>query len=287
MAINFELYKVFLAVATNRSFSKAAEELSVTQSAVSQSVSKLESLLGKKLFDRSNSGLTLTDDGKYLYENISTGCNILSSAENKLKENQSCSKKESLKIACSPLIFKKLVFPILSELIKGNMSISANSLASDKDKVFFVKENLIDFCLIKDYGIPLDLDLVVKKVFTLHYVFFYNPKYFNIDNTSDIANHPLIIKSADTKGRKDFDKLFSNISNNCKQKIEVSHDELVITATESGLGVGFAPREYISKNMKVITPPAETSLTKDILLITKSNTKITDKLASLIQKMQK
>lgn len=284
MAINFELYKVFLAVATNRSFSKAAEELYVTQSAISQSITKLETLLGKKLFVRNNSGLTLTDDGKCLFENISTGCNILSAAENKIKESQATSQTESLKIACSPLIFKKLVFPILSELVKDNLNISANSLLSDKDKVFFVKENLIDFCLIKDYGIPIDLDLIIKKVFTLHYVFFYNPKFLNVTSIEDIPNHPLIIKSHDTKGRKDFDKLFSNISSNCKQKIEVSHDELIITATESGLGVGFAPREYIGKDMKIIE--TENSLTKDIFLITKTNTSITEKLATLIQRLQ-
>ncbi len=72
MAVNFELYKVFMAVATNKSFSKAAEELFVTQSAVSQSISKLEKELGKVLFERSNLGMSLTQEGKLLFETIST-----------------------------------------------------------------------------------------------------------------------------------------------------------------------------------------------------------------------
>ena len=213
MAINFELYKVFMAAATNRSFSKAAEELFVTQSAISQSISKLESELNKKLFERSKQGLILTDDGKFLLENISSGYNILMQAENKVK-TATRKQSSSIKIACSPLIYKHFVIPFLSDCIKKNISVSANSLISDKDKVFFVKEGLVDFSIIKDYGIPVDLDLMSKKVFTLNYIFFYNPKFFNVKNMDDIINYPLIIKASDTKGRKEFEKIYSNISIN-------------------------------------------------------------------------
>ncbi len=283
MSVNFELYKIFMAVATNRSFSKASEELFVTQSAVSQSVSKLESELGKKLFNRSNTGLTLTDDGKFLLEEISAGYNVLLSAENKLKNDSFSKKQSSLKIACSPIMFKKLVFPVLASYVEKSINISANSLASDKDKIFFVKEGLVDFCLIKDYGIPIDLDLRVTKVFSLNYVFFYNPKFFNISSIDEIKNYPFILKSGDTKGRKDFDKLYSNIANNCPQKIEVSHDDLIITAVESGLGVGFAPKEYISPEMHILNP--DKTLTKNIFLICKEATPITDNLVKVLSKM--
>lgn len=283
MAVNFELYKVFLAAATNRSFSKAAEELTLTQSAVSQSISRLEGELGKKLFERKNTGLSLTEYGKLLFETVSTGCNILFSAESKLKNDSPVKNIERLKIACSPIMFKKLVFPILSSCLENNINIYANSLDSDKDKVFFVKENIVDFCLIKDYGIPIDLDLIVKEALKLNYVFFYNPKFFNISSLDELSKYPLIIKAENTKARKEFDKIFSNIANNCPQKIEVSHDDLVITATESGLGVGFAPREYISKDMEILVPDVEYS--KQILLVTKQNTELTDKLLKTLAKM--
>lgn len=280
MAINFELYKVFMAAATNRSFSKAAEELFVTQSAVSQSVSKLEAELGKELFERSKTGLKLTADGKFLLETISASYNILMSAENKVKNSNIKNKQSQLKIACSPIIFKRLVFPILSTCLNNDVNIYANSLVSDKDKIFFVKEDLADFALIKDYGIPVDIDLICKVVFKLNYVFFYNPKFFNIKDVDDIVNYPLILKASDTKGRKDFDKLYSNISNNCKNKIEVSHDELVIDAAESGLGVGFAPIEYISRDMKIIKP--DIILTKNIFLVCKQ---ITPLIKQLLDKL--
>ena len=60
-----ELYslKVFLTVATERSFSRAAEKLFLTQPAVSLTVQRLERELGEKLLDRSGKQLILTDAG--------------------------------------------------------------------------------------------------------------------------------------------------------------------------------------------------------------------------------
>lgn len=56
----------FDAAARLRSFSKAAEELGITQSAVSQQVQKLEAFLGQQLFLRTGSGVQLTTAGEIL-----------------------------------------------------------------------------------------------------------------------------------------------------------------------------------------------------------------------------
>src|SRR5690242_12654432 len=65
-----ELYslQVFLTVATERSFSRAAEKLSRTQPAVSLAVQRLEQELGEKLIDRSGKDLLLTDAGRTVLE---------------------------------------------------------------------------------------------------------------------------------------------------------------------------------------------------------------------------
>jgi DNA-binding transcriptional LysR family regulator len=60
--------EVFLAVAREHRFSRAAEKLHRTQSAVSQTVRKLEDELGEALFDRSSREGVLTDAGQVLYE---------------------------------------------------------------------------------------------------------------------------------------------------------------------------------------------------------------------------
>src|SRR3989475_11182645 len=58
--------KTFLAVAEERSFSRAAAKVHRTQPAVSQAVRRLENDLGEQLFDRSSKTGTLTDAGKVL-----------------------------------------------------------------------------------------------------------------------------------------------------------------------------------------------------------------------------
>ena len=58
--------RIFLAVAEERSFSRAAVKVHRTQPAVSQAVRRLESELGEELFDRSSKSGTLTDAGRVL-----------------------------------------------------------------------------------------------------------------------------------------------------------------------------------------------------------------------------
>jgi DNA-binding transcriptional LysR family regulator len=60
--------KVFLAVANEKSFSRAAEKMLRTQPAISLAVQRLETELGEKLIDRSAKDLLLTDAGKIALE---------------------------------------------------------------------------------------------------------------------------------------------------------------------------------------------------------------------------
>ncbi|HEY4031716.1 MAG TPA: LysR substrate-binding domain-containing protein [Caulobacteraceae bacterium] len=62
-AVPLNALKAFEAAARHLSFTRAAEELNVTQAAISHQVKGLEDRLGVKLFRRSNRGLKLTDEG--------------------------------------------------------------------------------------------------------------------------------------------------------------------------------------------------------------------------------
>jgi len=78
--------EVFLAVARERRFSRAAEKLYRTQSAVSQTIHKLEQELGEALFDRSSRDGVLTDAGKVLYEYAEKLVNLRTEAAESLSE---------------------------------------------------------------------------------------------------------------------------------------------------------------------------------------------------------
>src|SRR5215813_13715799 len=78
--------EVFLAVARERRFSRAADKLFRTQSAVSQTIRRLEDELGEALFDRSSREGVLTDAGKVLYEYAEKLLNLRSEASESLTE---------------------------------------------------------------------------------------------------------------------------------------------------------------------------------------------------------
>ena len=63
---------VFEAVSRLNSFSRAATELNISQSAVSHQIKQLEDYLGERLFHRSGRYLSLTDDGRHYLENVTS-----------------------------------------------------------------------------------------------------------------------------------------------------------------------------------------------------------------------
>jgi DNA-binding transcriptional LysR family regulator len=83
-----ELYplQVFLTVATEKSFSRAAEKLLRTQPAVSLALQRLETELGEKVIDRSGKDLVLTDAGRVVLEYARRFENLRLEMENSLAE---------------------------------------------------------------------------------------------------------------------------------------------------------------------------------------------------------
>jgi DNA-binding transcriptional LysR family regulator len=83
-----ELFQLetFLTVAREKSFSRAAARMHRTQSAVSQTISKLEEQLGERLFDRSSRDGSLTDAGHLLVTYAEELLNVRSEARDALQE---------------------------------------------------------------------------------------------------------------------------------------------------------------------------------------------------------
>jgi DNA-binding transcriptional LysR family regulator len=85
-AVEFSELRVFLRVATERSFSRAAMKLHRTQPAVSQSVRRLEDSVGERLFDRATKDATLTEAGRVLRDYAERLLRLSEEAEGAVKE---------------------------------------------------------------------------------------------------------------------------------------------------------------------------------------------------------
>lgn len=105
--------EVFLTVARERRFSRAAEKLFRTQSAVSQSIRKLELEIGEPLFDRSSRDGVLTDAGRVLQEYAEKLVNLRQDAHVALAEMREL-QKGKLTIAANEFTALYLL-PVLAE----------------------------------------------------------------------------------------------------------------------------------------------------------------------------
>ena len=82
---NLTKYKIFLSVAENKSISKAAASLYISQPAVSITIKKLEENLNTTLFVRKSKGVELTENGRLLYDSAKKAFQMLSDTEKSLK----------------------------------------------------------------------------------------------------------------------------------------------------------------------------------------------------------
>ena len=114
MNVNLESYRVFYYVAKTGSFSQAAQELCISQPAVSQSIKQLESQLGGSLFYRLPRGVQLTSEGEVLYSYIAQGYEYFMMAEKKFLEMQQLDAGE-VRIGASDMTIQFYLLPYLEQ----------------------------------------------------------------------------------------------------------------------------------------------------------------------------
>ena len=103
----------FEAVARHNSFTLAAQELGVTQAAVSKQVKQLEETLGSQLFQRLHRGVRLTSEGQALYAVISDSLQKIASVFDRLSEGGN---EQELVLSCTATFSQLRVMPRLGTL---------------------------------------------------------------------------------------------------------------------------------------------------------------------------
>lgn len=123
----------FEAVARQLSFKKAAEELFITPSAVSQQIKQLEEMLGVELFLRSTRKVTLTDAGQNFYQVASGTISHYEQAFNNFSKQIST---PALRISTVPYIAYDILIPKLHSFTQEN---------PDRELIIETSENIVNF----------------------------------------------------------------------------------------------------------------------------------------------
>ena len=134
MTAKLELYRVFREVAETGNISAAAQNLYISQSAVSQSVKQLEGALQTRLFIRSPRGVTLTDDGQMLFEHVRSAMGLLETGEEKLAQTRAL-QMGKLVIGASDTVTSQFLLPHLDSFHKKYPNIHIQIISGRSHKV--------------------------------------------------------------------------------------------------------------------------------------------------------
>ena len=127
---DFEAWAIFAAVVEHRSFSAAADALSVSKATVSKAISRLEARLGTTLFHRTSRRLTLTDSGRALSEHAQRIRQDGEAAEEAAFE--SASAPAGLVRVAAPLTFGiQHLAPVLADFLDAHPGIKIDLRLSD------------------------------------------------------------------------------------------------------------------------------------------------------------
>jgi DNA-binding transcriptional LysR family regulator len=130
---NFRL-KVFRSVANNLSFTKAANELFITQPAITQNIHALENEYGLRLFNRKGNRIYLTAEGLVLLEHVENMFNLqlkLDDALNSFKEHPS----GSFRLGASTSIAQYVIPPVLAKFHKKFQDVKLSLLTGNSEQI--------------------------------------------------------------------------------------------------------------------------------------------------------
>lgn len=121
--------RVFEAAARHLSFKEAANELSITQAAVSHQVKSLEDYLGVELFRRSGRGVQLTEAARAALPRLRDGFDALAAAVEQIRERGA---ETDLAITAPPVFTARWLMPRLADFSRHNPKIEVRVVSSSK-----------------------------------------------------------------------------------------------------------------------------------------------------------
>lgn len=254
MNINYELYKIFACVCKNNNITKAANELHITQPSISKSIKNLEEQLGCTLFIRNKYGVSLTNEGKILYDKIKNAVDLVESAEDDIRNILNV-ESGKITIGVSNTITRMYLLPYIKEFHKLYPKIKIKIITDPTVKMISnVRDGIIDI-LILNLPFPLPNDFDVFYLMELHDIFAANSVEFsNLKNKTikidDLNNYPLIILSKDSNTRYFLDNFMTKNDVTLIPDFEFTSYSLVTEFTKAGLGLGYITKEYMTNELK-------------------------------------
>ncbi len=252
--VNLDLYRVFYTVARCGSLTKAADELYISQPAVSQAIKQLEAQLGTPLFNRMRKGMELTaQGGELVYKDVEKALKLLNGVEQKLAELHGTA-TGTLRIGASASIFQYILSGKIVEYRNLYPQVKIELISDVSPKIIEYLKN--DRCDVGFVNMPVADDDEFQSrepIQILHDVFVVGKAYSHLCgrelSLSDIAEYPLLLMKEHTVARTSFETFCRSFGVKLSPSVEVDSWDFMKRLVTHGMGIGCIPREYALRRL--------------------------------------
>lgn len=250
---NLSLYYVFYTVAECKNISSAAKKLYISQPAVSKSILKLEQNLKTTLFIRTSKGVSLTYEGKLLYQKVMNAFDSIKSGEDTIKHILEFGEGH-ISFGTSTTLCRYELIPYLKDFIKENPNVSISiECNSTYETLELLNAGKIDLGLI---GIPEDSNDIISnhtyiKIGEIEDVFVATKDYLALMPSKDIIRHStLLMLDKENLSRKYVDKYLAAEGIEPYKLIEATSMDLLIDFAKIGLGIACVIKQFVENEIK-------------------------------------
>ena len=265
--MDWDKLKIFHAVAEAGSFTSATVTLNLSQSAISRQIQSLEEDLKVKLFERHARGLTLTENGEYVYKTAHEVISKLKEVETSLGDQKN---KPSGKIIITTVrsFGTHWLTPRIQEFMQLYPEMEVELIFDDKELDLSTRQADIGIFMRR----PKQLNYIQKKLIDINYHIYGSNAYlekFGMPKTiNDLNKHKFISFGRGTPSpvyNPDWAmKVGMKDSKKRKSVMKVNSVMGLLLAVESGVGLAALPDYLVvqSKNLLKVLPKIEGPITE-------------------------
>ena len=271
MNISYDHYRIFYNVAKYKSFTRAAEVMCSNQPNLTRAIKTLENQLGCTLFERTNKGVRLTEDGKELYEHICVAFEHIQAGEEAISAKHSMD-YGVVSIGATEIALRCCLLPVLRRYHQLHPGIRIKILnVSTPQALRMIDNRLVDLAVVTT---PADINskLTATKLSLLHEIPVCSKSFEIKEKVSfkELLKHPVISLGT---GTSTFDFYFDEfLKHGCSfsPDIEAATADQIIPLVKYGLGIGFVPEQFLEseEGIRAISLSAPIP-TREIILVKK------------------
>ena len=253
--MDWDKLKIFHAVAEAGSFTNATTVLNISQSAISRQIQSLEQDLKVQLFERHARGLTLTENGEYVYKTANEVISKLKEVETSLGDQKN---KPSGKLTITTVrsFGTHWLTPRIQEFMNLNPEIEIELIFDDKELDLSTRQADIGIFMRR----PKQLNYIQKKLVDINYHIYGSTKYlekYGIPKTTNDLNKHRFISFGKGAPSPVFNpdwalKIGSRDNKKRKPIMKVNSVMGLLLAVESGVGLAALPDYLVSQSQNVI-----------------------------------